>query len=133
MSKKTEDIFIYVCRDKNRLCIGKPHEISLRLERFCKERGYQKNGALNIAEPISNCGTELQWLTDYCHSQGIQKILVDSIYDIGATYMDIMRTSRKLCSQGFQLVIASDNLIISGVEELTAEQDNECSLTMGGL
>ena len=133
MRKKTEDVFVYVCRNPNRLSAEKPHEKSLRLEKFCKERGYQKNGVLNIAEPISRCGSEIQWLEEYCHSHGIRKILVDSIYDIGSTNMTIMITCKYLCGQGFQVVIVSDDLIISGVETLPEEQDDECSLAMGGI
>lgn len=133
MNRSTEDVFVYIYRNPNRLSIEKPHERSLRLDKYCEERGYQKNGVLNIAEPISRCGSEINWLTEYCRSHGIRKIVVDSINDIGLTEMSIMITSKNLCRQGFQIVIASDDLLISAVEEFSEEPEEEYSLTMGGM
>lgn len=133
MNRSTEDVFVYIYRNPSRLSIEKPHERRLRLDKYCEERGYQKTGILNIAEPISRCGSEINWLTEYCRSHGIQKIVVDNINDIGMTEMSIMMTSKNLCRQGFQIVIASDDLIISAVEELSEEPKEECSLTIGGM
>ena len=130
MSKKAEDVFVY--KNRGRCSLEEPNEINLRLERFCNKNGYRKNGAINISEPISRCESELQWIIDYCLDQGIRKILVDSIYDIGETSLEITMTSDMLCGQGFQIVIASNDLILSGVDKISEEPEEYC-LTMGGM
>lgn len=115
MNRSTEDVFVYIYRNPNRLSIEKPHERSLRLDKYCEERGYPKNGVLNIAEPISRCGSEINWLVGNIidrktenggNGLGCQKDTVSIDRKIGKTDAQYREESKKTVvdQRGFKAV-----------------------------
>ena len=79
MAENYEPVFVY--ENRGRLSPEKLTEKGLQLKHHCEENGYQQSGSLSISEPMSRCGSELQWITGYCRSHGISKILVDGLLD----------------------------------------------------
>lgn len=97
-----------------------------RLKAYCAEKGYWKGGSVSISVPMYRCGTEFRFMIDYCRIRGISKILVDSMQDIGNTPDEVTKTIDALCSRGFTVEAAKS-------QQVFAAQNEEASLTMGGL
>ena len=128
MAENYEPVFVYA--NRGRLTQKQIIQRGLRLKYHCEENNYLQDGSLSISEPMSRCGSELQWIMDYCRSRGISKILVDGLLDIGRTPDEVDKTAQILCAKGFQLEVADCGLIYSPQNEVP-EQDS--GMTMGGM
>ena len=125
-----EPVFIY-----NNRALHSPDGIierGMRLRAYCKSHGYEQDGSLSISAPLSRCATECKWISDYCRSHGISKILVDSQQDIGKTPAEFDRTVGALCALGLQVEVADQELVYSAKEDVEP-QDEDQGLTMGGM
>ena len=128
MTQELENVFVY--ENRGRLTPEQLTQKGFRLKYHCDENNYLQSGSLSISEPMSRCGSELQWIMDYCRSRGISKILVDGLLDIGRTPDEVDKTAQILCAKGFQLEVADCGLIYSPQNEVP-EQDS--GMTMGGM
>ena len=128
MTQELENVFVY--ENRGRLTPEQLTQKGFRLKYHCDENNYLQSGSLSISEPMSRCGSELQWIMDYCRSRGISKILVDGLLDIGRTSDEADRTAQILCARGFQVEVADCGLIYSPQNE--APEQNS-GMTMGGL
>ena len=128
MAENHEPVFVY--KNRGRLTPAQLTQKGFRLKYHCEENNYLQSGSLSISEPMSRCGSELQWIMDYCRSRGISKILVDGLLDIGRTPDEVDKTAQILCAKGFQLEVADCGLIYSPQNEVP-EQDS--GMTMGGM
>ena len=128
MTQELENVFVY--ENRGRLTPAQLTQKGFRLKYHCEENNYLQSGSLSISEPMSRCGSELQWIMDYCRSRGISKILVDGLLDIGRTPDEVDKTAQILCAKGFQLEVADCGLIYSPQNEVP-EQDS--GMTMGGM
>ena len=93
---------------------------------------YKNRGSLSMSVPMSQSGSELQWIMDYCRSHGISKILVDSLLDIGRTPDEVDKTAQILCARGFQVEVADCGLLYSPQHQ-TPEQNEDVGMKMGGI
>ena len=130
MAENYEPVFVY--KNRGRLTPDQIIQRGLRLKYHCDEKRYLQSGSLSISEPMSRCGSELQWITDYCRSHGILKILVDGLLDIGRTPDEVDKTAQILCAKGFQVEVADCGLIYSPQNE-APEQNEDVGMTMGGI
>ena len=130
MAENYEPVFVY--KNRGRLTPDQIIQRGLRLKYHCDEKRYLQSGSLSISEPMSRCGSELQWITDYCRSHGILKILVDGLLDIGRTPDEVDKTAQILCAKGFQVEVADCGLIYSPQNEAPA-QNEDVGMTMGGI
>ena len=128
MTQELENVFVY--ENRGRLSPAQLTQKGFRLKYHCEENKYLQSGSLSISEPMSRCGSELQWIMDYCRSHGISKILVDGLLDIGRTPDEVDKTAQILCAKGFQVEVADCGLIYSPQNE-APEQDE--GMTMGGM
>ena len=128
MTQELENVFVY--ENRGRLTPEQLTQKGFRLKYHCDENNYLQSGSLSISEPMSRCGSELQWIMDYCRSRGISKILVDGLLDIGRTPDEVDRTAQILCTRGFQVEVADCGLIYSPQNE--APEQNS-GMTMGGM
>ena len=128
MTQELENVFVY--ENRGRLTPEQLTQKGFRLKYHCDENNYLQSGSLSISEPMSRCGSELQWIMDYCRSRGISKILVDGLLEIGRTPDEVDKTAQILCAKGFQLEVADCGLIYSPQNEVP-EQDS--GMTMGGM
>lgn len=128
MTQELENVFVY--ENRGRLTPAQLTQKGFRLKYHCEENNYLQSGSLSISEPMSRCGSELQWIMDYCRSHGISKILVDGLLDIGRTPDEVDRTAQILCTRGFQVEVADCGLIYSPQNE--APEQNS-GMTMGGM
>ena len=128
MTQELENVFVY--ENRGRLSPAQLTQKGFRLKYHCDENNYLQSGSLSISEPMSRCGSELQWIMDYCRSRGISKILVDGLLDIGRTPDEVDRTAQILCARGFQVEVADCGLIYSPQNE--APEQNS-GMTMGGM
>lgn len=128
MTQELENVFVY--ENRGRLTPAQLTQKGFRLKYHCDENNYLQSGSLSISEPMSRCGSELQWIMDYCRSHGISKILVDGLLDIGRTPDEVDRTAQILCARGFQVEVADCGLIYSPQNE--APEQNS-GMTMGGM
>ena len=128
MTQELENVFVY--ENRGRLSPAQLTQKGFRLKYHCEENNYLQSGSLSISEPMSRCGSELQWIMDYCRSRGISKILVDGLLDIGRTPDEVDKTAQILCARGFQVEVADCGLIYSPQDE-TPEQNS--GMTMGGM
>lgn len=128
MTQELENVFVY--ENRGRLSPAQLTQKGFRLKYHCDENNYLQSGSLSISEPMSRCGSELQWIMDYCRSRGISKILVDGLLDIGRTPDEVDKTAQILCAKGFQVEVADCGLIYSPQNE--APEQNE-GMTMGGM
>lgn len=128
MTQELENVFVY--ENRGRLSPAQLTQKGFRLKYHCEENNYLQSGSLSISEPMSRCGSELQWIMDYCRSRGISKILVDGLLDIGRTPDEVDKTAQILCARGFQVEVADCGLIYSPQNE-TPEQNS--GMTMGGM
>ena len=128
MTQELENVFVY--ENRGRLTPEQLTQKGFRLKYHCDENNYLQSGSLSISEPMSRCGSELQWIMDYCRSRGISKILVDGLLDIGRTPDEVDRTAQILCARGFQVEVADCGLIYSPQNE--APEQNS-GMTMGGM
>lgn len=128
MTQELENVFVY--ENRGRLSPAQLTQKGFRLKYHCEENNYLQSGSLSISEPMSRCGSELQWIMDYCRSRGISKILVDGLLDIGRTPDEVDKTAQILCARGFQVEVADCGLIYSPQNEVP-EQDS--GMTMGGM
>ncbi|MBQ8622670.1 MAG: hypothetical protein IJ422_10225 [Oscillospiraceae bacterium] len=128
MTQELENVFVY--ENRGRLTPAQLTQKGFRLKYHCEENNYLQSGSLSISEPMSRCGSELQWIMDYCRSRGISKILVDGLLDIGRTPDEVDKTAQILCARGFQVEVADCGLIYSPQNE--APEQNE-GMTMGGM
>ena len=101
MTQELENVFVY--ENRGRLSPAQLTQKGFRLKYHCEENNYLQSGSLSISEPMSRCGSELQWIMDYCRSRGISKILVDGLLDIGRTPDEVDKTAQILCARGFQV------------------------------
>ena len=130
MAENYEPVFVY--KNRGRLTPDQIIQRGLRLKYHCDEKRYLQSGSLSISEPMSRCGSELQWITDYCRSHGILKILVDGLLDIGRTPDEVDKIAQILCAKGFQVEVADCGLIYSPQNE-APEQNEDVGMTMGGI
>lgn len=130
MTQEFENVFVYESR--GRLSPAQLTQKGFRLKYHCDENNYLQGGSLSISEPMSRCGSELQWIMDYCQNRGISKILVDSLHDIGKTPAEVQNTASILCAQGFQVEVADCGLTFSPKEVPQKPSEDE-SMTMGGM
>ena len=128
MTQELENVFVY--ENRGRLSPAQLTQKGFRLKYHCEENNYLQSGSLSISEPMSRCGSELQWIMDYCRSHGISKILVDDLLDIGRTPDEVDKTAQILCAKGFQVEVADCGLIYSPQNEAPKQDEG---LTMGGL
>lgn len=128
MTQELENVFVY--ENRGSLSPAQLTQKGFRLKYHCEENNYLQSGSLSISEPMSRCGSELQWIMDYCRSHGISKILVDGLLDIGRTPDEVDKTAQILCARGFQVEVADCGLIYSPQNEVP-EQDS--GMTMGGM
>ncbi|MBP3673576.1 MAG: hypothetical protein J6J18_07090 [Oscillospiraceae bacterium] len=128
MTQELENVFVY--ENRGRLSPAQLTQKGFRLKYHCDENNYLQSGSLSISEPMSRCGSELQWIMDYCRSRGISKILVDGLLDIGRTPDEVDKTAQILCAKGFQVEVADCGLIYSSQNE--APEQNS-GMTMGGM
>ena len=128
MAENHEPVFVY--KNRGRLTPEQIIQRGLRLKYHCEENGYLQDGSLSMSVPMSQSGSELQWIMDYCRSHGISKILVDGLLDIGRTPDEVDRTAQILCASGFQVEVADCGLIYSPQNE--APEQNS-GMTMGGM
>ena len=128
MAENHEPVFVY--KNRGRLTPEQIIQRGLRLKYHCEENGYLQDGSLSMSVPMSQSGSELQWIMDYCRSRGISKILVDGLLDIGRTPDEVDRTAQILCTRGFQVEVADCGLIYSPQNE--APEQNS-GMTMGGM
>ena len=128
MTQELENVFVY--ENRGSLSPAQLTQKGFRLKYHCEENNYLQSGSLSISEPMSRCGSELQWIMDYCRSHGISKILVDGLLDIGRTPDEVDRTAQILCARGFQVEVADCGLIYSPQNE--APEQNS-GMTMGGM
>ncbi len=128
MTQELENVFVY--ENRGRLTPAQLTQKGFRLKYHCEENNYLQSGSLSISEPMSRCGSELQWIMDYCRSRGISKILVDGLLDIGRTPDEVDKTAQILCTRGFQVEVADCGLIYSPQNE--APEQNS-GMTMGGM
>ena len=128
MTQELENVFVY--ENRGRLTPAQLTQKGFRLKYHCEENNYLQSGSLSISEPMSRCGSELQWIMDYCRSRGISKILVDGLLEIGRTPDEVDKTAQILCAKGFQLEVADCGLIYSPQNE--APEQNS-GMTMGGM
>ena len=128
MTQELENVFVY--ENRGRLTPAQLTQKGFRLKYHCEENNYLQSGSLSISEPMSRCGSELQWIMDYCRSRGISKILVDGLLDIGRTPDEVDKTAQILCARGFQVEVADCGLIYSPQNE--APEQNS-GMTMGGM
>ena len=128
MTQELENVFVY--ENRGRLSPAQLTQKGFRLKYHCEENNYLQSGSLSISEPMSRCGSELQWIMDYCRSRGISKILVDGLLDIGRTPDEVDKTAQILCARGFQVEVADCGLIYSPQNE--APEQNS-GMTMGGM
>ena len=128
VQQNVEPVFVY--ENRGRLSPEQIIQKGFRLKYHCEENNYLQSGSLSISEPMSRCGSELQWIMDYCRSHGISKILVDGLLDIGRTPDEVDKTAQILCARGFQVEVADCGLIYSPQNE--APEQNS-GMTMGGM
>lgn len=128
MTENHEPVFVY--KNRGSLTPAQLTQKGFRLKHHCDENNYLQSGSLSISEPMSRCGSELQWIMDYCRSRGISKILVDGLLDIGRTPDEVDKTAQILCARGFQVEVADCGLIYSPQNE--APEQNS-GMTMGGM
>ena len=128
VQQDVEPVFVY--SNRGRLTPDQIIQRGLRLKYHCEENGYLQDGSLSMSVPMSQSGSELQWIMDYCRSHGISKILVDGLLDIGRTPDEVDRTAKILCARGFQVEVADCGLIYSPQNE--APEQNS-GMTMGGM
>lgn len=129
--QELESVFVY--ENRGRLSAEQIIQKGFRLKNHCEENGYLQSGSLSLAEPMSHCGSEFSFMLDYCRSQGISKILVDSLHDVGKTPTEVQSTTSLLCAQGFRLEVADCGLTFSPKEEVLTGQEENYGLTMGGM
>ena len=130
MAENYEPVFVY--ENRGRLTQKQIIQRGLRLKYHCEENNYLQDGGLSISEPMSRCGSELQWIIDYCRSHGISKILVDGLLDIGRTPDEVDKTAQILCARGFQVEVADCGLLYSPQNQ-TPEQNEDVGMKMGGI
>lgn len=130
MTQELENVFVY--ENRGSLSAERIAQKGLRLKAHCEENGYLQGGSLSISEPMSQCGSELQWIMDYCRTRGISRILVDSLHDIGKTSAEVQNTANILCAQGFQVEVADCGLTFSPKNEAPECSEDE-GMTMGGM
>ena len=130
VQQTVEPVFVY--ENRGRLTPEQIVQRGLRLKYHCEENGYLQDGSLSISEPMSRCGSELKWMTDYCRSHGISKILVDSLQDIGRTPGEIDATAQILKTQGLHIEVAKYDLICLPQNEVP-EKNEDVGMTMGGI
>ena len=130
MVENYEAVFVY--ENRGRLSPAQIIQRGLRLKYHCEENNYLQDGSLSIPEPMSRCGSELNWMVDYCRSHGISKILVDSLLDIGRTPDEVDKTAQILCARGFQVEVADCGLIYSPQNQ-APEQNEDVGMKMGGI
>ena len=130
MAENYEPVFVY--ENRGRLTQKQIIQRGLRLKYHCEENNYLQDGSLSISEPMSRCGSELQWIMDYCRSHGISKILVDGLLDIGRTPDEVDKTAQILCARGFQVEVADCGLLYSPQNQ-TPEQNEDVGMKMGGI
>lgn len=130
MAENYEPVFVY--KNRGRLSPEKLTEKGLRLKYHCEENGYLQSGSLSISEPMSRCGSELQWITNYCRSHGISKILVDGLLDIGRTPEEVDKTAQILCTRGLQVEVADCGLLYAP-QNKAPDQNADVGMTMGGM
>ena len=130
MVENYEPVFVYSNRglDSSDSLI----ERRMRLRAYCDSHGYLKDGSLSTSVPMSQCGSDFKWISDYCRNHGISKILVGSPKDIGKTPAEFDRTVGALCALGFQVEVADQELVYSAVEE-APEHHEDHGITMGGM
>ena len=128
MTQELENVFVY--ENRGRLTPAQLSQKGFRLKYHCEENNYLQSGSLSISEPMSRCGSELQWIMDYCRSRGISKILVDGLLDIGRTPDEVDKTAQILCARGFQVEVADCGLIYSPQNEVSEQNSG---MTMGGM
>ena len=128
MTQELENVFVY--ENRGRLTPAQLTQKGFRLKYHCEENNYLQSGSLSISEPMSRCGSELQWIMDYCRSRGISKILVDGLLDIGRTPDEVDKTAQILCARGFQVEVADCGLIYSPQNEVSEQNSG---MTMGGM
>lgn len=123
---------VFVCKNRGSLTPDQIIQRGLRLKYHCEENDYLQDGSLSMSFPMSRCGSEPQWIMDYCHSHGISKILVDGLLDIGRTPDEVDKTAQILCTRSFQLEVADCGLIYSSQNE-ASEENADVGITMGGM
>ena len=128
MAENYEPVFVY--ENRGRLTPEQIIQRGLRQKYHCEENNYLQDGSLSISEPMSRCGSELQWIMDDCRSRGISKILVDGLLDIGRTPDEVDKTAQILCARGFQVEVADCGLIYSPQNEVSEQNSG---MTMGGM
>lgn len=122
-----DDKLVYVYR--NTACsVKKLAEKREHLKAYCEENGYLSEGSMSISVPMSDCGVQFRCMIDYCHREGISRILVDNMNDIGRTFADVAKVIGALCAQGFEVEVAHNGQVFPA-----ANQDEEQSFTMGGM
>ena len=131
MSENLKQVFIF----ENRAVLSAEQiiEKGYRLKAYCEKNRYLPGGSLSISEPMSRSGSELRWITDYCRNRGIDKILVDSIRDIGTTPLEVQKVNEYLCGRGICMEVAYNELTLAVKKESTTESFEDQCLMMGGM
>lgn len=126
-----EDVYVY----SNTTARGRGDSLERRNQviKFCYENGYEICGSYACSIPMSRCGTELQWILDYCRSRGISKIVVDRKADLGGTAAEVNKVVGLLCAQGFIVETAGQGQrYIAKLENTVSDENENTELKMGG-
>ncbi len=130
MTQEYENVFVY--ENRSNFSAEKIIQKGLIIKAHCEENRYLQAGSLSMPVPMSQSGSELQWIMDYCKSRGISKILVCGLHDIGKTPIEVQNTTDILCAQGFRVEAAASGLVFSP-KSITPEQAEDVGMTMGGI
>ena len=130
MTKELENVFVY--KNRGSFSAEKILQKGFQINEYCEENGYLQAGSLSMSVPMSQSGSELQWIMDYCQKRGISKILVCGLHDIGRTPAEVQNTTNILCANGFQVEAAASGLTFVP-KDIAQEQNEDIGMTMGGI